>query len=87
VRFGEADKALESHRGWIHNNEAYLVDSQGERIDNYGSEAYRQDVNEIGVAYLFDREEGLKGCKLVYKTPVLIVKMPVEYELKDIELP
>jgi hypothetical protein len=87
VRFGKADKALESHRGWIYNNEAYLVDPKGQKIDNDGLQAYRQDVNEIGVAYLFDREEGLKGCKLVYKTPALIVKMPVEYELKDIELP
>lgn len=87
VRFGEADKALESHRGWIYNNEAYLLDPQGNKIDNDGLQAYRQDVNEVGVAYMFVREEGLKGCKLVYKTPVLIVKMPVEYELKDIELP
>jgi hypothetical protein len=87
VRFGEADKALESHRGWIYNNEACLVDPQGKKIDNDGFQAYRQNVNEIGVAYMFVREEGLKGCKLVYKTPALIVKMPVEYELKDIVLP
>ncbi|MBC8872989.1 MAG: hypothetical protein H8E44_26440 [Planctomycetes bacterium] len=87
VRFDKAENALESHRGWIYNNEAYLLDPDGKKLDNDGYQAYRQDVNEIGVAYLFDREAGLKGCKLVYKTPVLIMKIPVEYELKDIDLP
>jgi len=87
VRFEKADDALESHRGWIYNNEAYLLDAQGQQIDNAGLQAYRQDVDEIGVAYLFDHEGDLDGCKLVYKTPVLIVNMPIEYELKDIELP
>jgi hypothetical protein len=87
VRFEKAENALESHRGWIYNNEAYMVDPEGQKLDNDGLQAYRQDVNEIGVAYLFDREQGLDGCKLVYKTPVVIMKMPVEYELKDIDLP
>jgi len=87
VRFDKADDALESHRGWIYDNEAYLLDAQGKQIDNAGLQAYRQDADEVGVAFLFDHEGGLEGCKLVYKTPVLIVKMPIEYELKDIELP
>jgi hypothetical protein len=87
VRFEKADDALESHRGWIYDNEAYLVDAQGRQFDNAGQEAYRQDVDEVGVAYLFDYEGDLDGCKLVYKTPVLILNMPIEYELKDIELP
>ncbi len=87
VRFEKAENALESHRGWIYNNEAYLLDPEGEKIDNVGLQTYRQDANEVGVGYLFDREDGLKGCKLVYKTPVLIMRMPVEYELKDIDLP
>jgi len=87
VRFDKAENALESHRGWIYDNEAYLLDPAGKKLDNDGLQAYRQDVDEVGVAYLFAREEGLKGCKLVYKTPVLIMKIPVEYELKDIDLP
>lgn len=87
VRFDKADNALESHRGWIYENKAYLLDPAGQKVDDVGIETYRQAADEVGVAYLFVREEGLKGCKLVYETPVLIMKMPVEYELKDIDLP
>lgn len=87
VRFDKADNALESHRGWIYENEAYLLDPAGQKVDNDGIETYRQAADEVGLAYFFAREEGLKGCKLVYETPVLIMKMPVEYELKDIALP
>lgn len=87
VRFDKADDALDSHRGWVYDNEAYLVDPQGQQMDNAGLQAYRQEADEVVVAYLFDYEGDLDDCKLVYKTPVLIVKMPIEYELKDIELP
>src|SRR5690606_38610403 len=48
VRFDEAAGALESHRGWIFNNEAYLVDASGQRIENAGLETTRQDRNEVG---------------------------------------
>jgi hypothetical protein len=86
VKFDQAENALESHRNWVYRNEAYLLDAAGKRADNAGLQATRQDENEVGVAYLFD-VESLKGCKFVYKTPALIVKLPVTYELKDIELP
>lgn len=89
VQFDKAANALESHRGWIYNNEAYLLDAKGERVENAGLEATRQEVNEVGLAYKFVLEDGqtIAGYTFVYKTPAAIVKMPVEYELKDIELP
>ena len=31
VRFDKAANALESHRGWIYNNECYLLDPKGQR--------------------------------------------------------
>jgi hypothetical protein len=37
-------------------------------------------------AYLFD-VPSLKEMTFVYKTPAAILTLPVEYELKDIELP
>jgi hypothetical protein len=87
VRFDQAANALESHRGWVYNNEAYLLDPQGQRVDHVGMQATLQREDEVGVAYLFDREQGVKGCKFVYRTPTTIVQLPVQYELKDIELP
>lgn len=87
LKFDKAANALESHRGWVLNNVAYMLDAKGQRLDHLGLEQTRQDVNEVGVAYLFDCEDGLKGCKFVYKTPSMIIRLPVSYELKKIELP
>ncbi|MBP85290.1 MAG: hypothetical protein CMJ64_01010 [Planctomycetaceae bacterium] len=87
VRFENATNALASHRGWIFRNEAYVLDANGKKLNNIGLEETRRSTNEIGVAYLFDLSDGAEGCKFVYKTPALILQVPVEYELKDIELP
>ncbi len=86
VTYDEANNALESHRGWIFDNEAYILNSQGERIADVGLQSTRQDKNEAGIAYLFALES-LKGCSFVYKTPALILNLPVKYELKNIQLP
>ncbi len=87
LRFDDAVNALESHRGWVYRNEAFLTDKDGKRLENVGLQATRQGTNEVGVAYLFDLPDGPEGCKFVYKTPALVLQLPVEYELKDIELP
>ncbi len=87
VRFDQARNALESHRNWIYNNEAYFVAPGGERFEHAGLQAFRQADNEVGVAYLCDRDGGLAGCKFVYKTPALLIQVPVAFELKDIPLP
>jgi hypothetical protein len=87
LRLDEANHALESHRGWAFQNLSYLVDQQGETIDNAGLETTSQGQNEVGVAYFFDLPKGLDGLTWVYETPAAIVELPVEYELRDIELP
>lgn len=87
VQFDKAANALESHRGWVYNNDAYLLDAAGQRVENAGLEATRQDINEIGLAYKFVLDNGLAGHTFVYKTPAAIVRMPVAYELKNIDLP
>jgi hypothetical protein len=83
----EDNHALESHRGWVFQNKSYLVGRDGEPIDNAGFETTRQTRNEVGVAYLFDLPDGIDGLTWVYETPAAIVELPVEYEIKDIELP
>jgi hypothetical protein len=83
----EANGALQSHRGWVFQNLSYLTGKDGEPIDNAGFETTRQTPNEVGIAYLFDLPDGIEGLTWVYETPAAIVVLPVEYELKDIELP
>lgn len=89
VKFGEAGKALESHQGWIYDNECYLLDKSGNKIENIGLEATSTGPNEVGLDFKFDlgEAESAKGYKFIYKTPAAIVRIPVEFELKNIDLP
>ena len=87
VRFSEAGGALESYRGWIYSNEAYLLDPDGKRVDLASLETTRQQIDEVGLAYNFVTPGDLQDHKFVYKTPAAIVSLPVKYELKDLELP
>lgn len=89
VRFDRAANALESHRGWIYNNECYLLDPKGVRIENAGMEATLLANNEVGLSYKFDIGENAKpaGHKFVYRTAAAIIKIPVDFELKSIDLP
>jgi hypothetical protein len=88
VRFDRAANALESHRAWIYDNECYVVDSKGRKFENAGLEATLLGVNEVGVGYKFNLEGGTPAkAKLVYKTPAAIIRIPVEFEIKNIDLP
>jgi hypothetical protein len=88
VRFDRAANALESHRGWIYDNESYLLDPKGNRIESAGLEATLLDVNAVGLSYKFDLDNASPaGCKFVYKTPAAIIRIPINFELKDIDLP
>ncbi len=88
VRFDKAANALESHRGWIYGNPAYLIDDKGNHIENAGLEASLLQENEVGLSYKFDLEKTpLEKCRFIYKTPAAIYKVPIEFELKNIELP
>ncbi len=89
VAFDKASNALESHRGWIYNNECFLSDPKGNRIDNVGVEATLLADNEVGLSYKFDLGEKTTpaGHKFVYRTAAAIIRVPVEFELKGIDLP
>ncbi len=50
VRFDQAGGALQSHRNWIFDNEAYLEGPDGKRLDYGTFETTRQTKNEVGRA-------------------------------------
>lgn len=87
VRYDQASNALESHRGWIYENPAYIVNAKGEQLDSLAGNEGGRDENEIGIVLLFDLPTGPKGCKFIYKTPASMLQLPVDYELQDIDLP
>ncbi len=87
VRFEDAGEALQSHFGWIYENEAFLVNPKGTRFENLTFNTDRQDEAEIIVTYLFSLPDKPDGYKFVYRTPASILRLRVNYEVKDIELP
>lgn len=88
VRFDRAANALESHRAWIYDNECFLLDGQNRKFENVGLEATLLGVNEVGVAYKFNLEGGTPAkAKLTYKTPAAIIRIPVDFEIKTVDLP
>jgi len=89
VVFDKTSGALESYRGWVFNNPAFLESGgkEKETVRYAAMETTRETENEVGMSYLFDVPGGLKGYTFIYRTPTTIVSMPLEYELKDLELP
>jgi hypothetical protein len=87
ARFDEAGSSLESFRGWILQNEAFLEDPDGKLVPYDGQETTRQSKNEIGMAYLFHLKQPPRNWKFIYKTPGVIVTTSLPYELKGIKLP
>ena len=90
MRFDQSSRAtdtLQSYRLWVANNEAFLLDAAGQRVDHFGYETTLDNGNEIGLACTFDLKDGLQNCRLVLRIPTLIVDTPIDYELQDIALP
>ena len=85
LSFDEENNALESHQGWVFQNEVYLLDDEGKREDALSLETLQQDNERVTVNYYFLEEPGDRT--LVYRTPSTIVKLPVELELTKIPMP
>ncbi len=87
LRLLDNDATFQSHLDWASNNKVYLVNSQGQQIDNPNFERYLEREREIGFGYLFPVPDELQDYRLVYRSPAAILTVPVEYELKDIATP
>lgn len=86
IKFEAPSAALESHRGWMLNNEALMLDAQGKEIGSFGIEQTLQ-AEEIGLKYLFELPDGAEGMTFVYRTPLVVLELPVKYEFKNLPLP
>ncbi len=87
LAFDEASNALESHRGWIFKNEAYVIDGEGKRTEHGGRRLIGQDQNSIHVRFMFALDQPLADYTFVYRTPSLIIRQPMHFNLKNIDLP
>ncbi len=86
LRIEDVSAELQTQRGWVYSNEAYLVDPHGQRVDYAGLESFRETYEDIGLSYKFDVPEGLDGYRFFYKSPSTVMTVPVKYQLKDIRL-
>ncbi|MCG8450732.1 MAG: hypothetical protein MI725_14275, partial [Pirellulales bacterium] len=88
LRVESDETGLESHRGWVFQNQTYLLNREGQLLDHAGFETTMQSEREVGLAYFFDLPAGEIGdYTWVYRTPAAIVRLPIKYELKEIALP
>jgi hypothetical protein len=78
---------MESHRGWILANEAYLEGPDGKPIPYDSLETTERSKNEAGFGYLFNLDKPPGEMAFVYKTPGSIVTRDFPYELRGIPLP
>ncbi len=79
--------SLQSHQTWVFDNEAYVIDKQGKRRDRLGLEVYRQTAEEVGIALLFELEDGEDGATFVYESPLAIISGEWPFTIKNIKLP
>ena len=87
VKFDAPSTALESHRGWILENEAYFGMPPAGGSSLAGSSRRGNRSDEMGINYYFDLAEEPAKLELVYRTPITILDMKVDYELRDLPLP
>jgi hypothetical protein len=87
VRLKGTEKSAGSFRGWSDNNEAYLLDKTGKRVEHVGWSTTRMTENEIGLSYLFDIDGGLDDCTFVYRAPANLIDQSLEFVLEDVPLP
>lgn len=87
AEFEESQGALDSFRGWILSNRAYLLDSKQNRIENVGLQTYAVTSDAVGVAFLFQINSDPNDYVLVYESPGMITRQTVKFELENIDLP
>lgn len=88
VRVAGPETGLESHRSWVYQNLAWLVNPAGEKVEDVGIETVSQGVDEIGFAYIYEiPEDDIAGYQWIYQSPAAIMSVPLEFELHDIPLP
>jgi len=87
VELENADRALESHRHWIFENDVFVKLPDGSRIDHLGFEVYRQTESGVGVGYLFNVGGAIGEASLIYESPTAVVPSEVPFVIQDIPLP
>ena len=87
LTYDDAGDALESHRNWVVQNEAYLEDAAGKAIQPDSMETTERSKNGVGFGYVFAMPDLPKDLTFVYKTPGMIVTKDFAYKVQGIKMP
>lgn len=87
TEFAKPEGALDSFRGWILSNRAYLLDAKQNRLENVGFQTYSISGDAVGVAFLFQVNGDPNDYTLVYESPGMITRQSVPFEIEDVDLP
>ncbi|MBL8793646.1 MAG: hypothetical protein JNM56_07065 [Planctomycetia bacterium] len=94
LRYPPGGAKFESFQSWLINNQIYLLNKNGKRLDHAGYETDEQGANTAQIRYRFadDDEKGVKlgksaDWRLIYRTPAQIAEVPIKFEFKDVLLP
>lgn len=87
VKFESPGAALESHRSWIFDNQAFFEGADKQPIMPGGIEQTLQSADEFGVNYYFDLKDGPQKLTFVYRTPIVVLEIPLDYEFRNLPLP
>jgi hypothetical protein len=90
--YPEGNVKLDSYQSWVVNNEIRLESKNG--ANRFPSSSYLLEEStprHAVLTYNFSDKErmkrGLAEWKLVYRTPALVVKVPITFSFKDVPLP
>ncbi|MGC4001801.1 MAG: hypothetical protein QM811_01060 [Pirellulales bacterium] len=87
IRYDKAFEAFDSYlSGWILRYSPQLTDAEGKIHDHDGFDTTLRNENEYGISYYYDIEK-IDGAKWTYACPVVLQRLELHYEIKDIRLP
>lgn len=87
LSYDQAHDAFDSHlAGWILQYQPQLIDADGKAQDHAGYDTALRNDKEYGITYYYDVPT-IQGAKFQYSCPVVLQRVELEYELKNLRLP
>ena len=87
IRFDESSGSLESHRQWLFESPAILIDSDGNAVEYFTFETTLQKSDEVGISYLFGIDGDLADHVFEYRAPSAILTIEQDWAIQKLELP
>ena len=87
IRFDESTGSLESHRQWLFESPAILIDPDGNPVEYFTFETTLQKSDEVGISYLFGIDGDLADHVFEYRAPSAILTIEQDWAIQKLELP